>query len=111
MPFPLLVQNGLAAACNDETVQESELTPTGANLLDGRYAVFGYLIDGAALLQQAQVQPLEVAHAGEFYAHKPCSLSQHHHPAFLKSRLGGLRNQSLHRLCMSLRRSRNLHCC
>ncbi|KAK9821695.1 hypothetical protein WJX74_009402 [Apatococcus lobatus] len=36
-------------------LKESELTPTGANLLDGRYAVFGYLIDGAALLQQAQV--------------------------------------------------------
>ena len=36
-------------------LQESELTPTGANLLDGRYAVFGYLIDGATLLQQAQV--------------------------------------------------------
>lgn len=36
-------------------LKESELTPTGANLLDGRYAVFGYLIDGAALLQNAQV--------------------------------------------------------
>ena len=36
-------------------VQESELTPTGANLLDGRYAVFGYVIEGADLLQECQV--------------------------------------------------------
>lgn len=35
-------------------LQESELTPTGANLLDGRYAVFGYVIDGADLLQECQ---------------------------------------------------------
>lgn len=36
-------------------LQESELTPTGANLLDGRYAVFGYVVDGADLLQECQV--------------------------------------------------------
>ena len=36
-------------------LQESELTPTGSNLLDGRYAVFGYIIDGEDLLQQIQV--------------------------------------------------------
>ena len=36
-------------------MQESELTPTGANLLDGRYAVFGYVVDGADLLQECQV--------------------------------------------------------
>ena len=36
-------------------LQESELTPTGSNLLDGRYAVFGYVIDGEDLLQQMQV--------------------------------------------------------
>ena len=41
-------------ASHYRVLQESELTPTGANLLDGRYAVFGYLIDGAALLQNAQ---------------------------------------------------------
>jgi peptidylprolyl isomerase len=27
-------------------LKESELTPSGANLLDGRYAVFGYVVDG-----------------------------------------------------------------
>jgi cyclophilin family peptidyl-prolyl cis-trans isomerase len=27
-------------------LKESELTPTGANLLDGRYAVFGYVTQG-----------------------------------------------------------------
>lgn len=26
--------------------QESELTPSSANILDGRYAVFGYTIEG-----------------------------------------------------------------
>ena len=26
-------------------LKESELTPSGANLLDGRYAVFGYIVD------------------------------------------------------------------
>lgn len=27
-------------------LKESELTPSGANLLDGRYAVFGYVVSG-----------------------------------------------------------------
>jgi cyclophilin family peptidyl-prolyl cis-trans isomerase len=27
-------------------LKESELTPSGANLLDGRYAVFGYAVNG-----------------------------------------------------------------
>jgi len=35
--------------------QESELTPSGANLLDGRYAVFGYVVEGQDLLTQLQV--------------------------------------------------------
>jgi cyclophilin family peptidyl-prolyl cis-trans isomerase len=33
-------------------LKESELTPTGANLLDGRYAVFGYTVEGSELLQE-----------------------------------------------------------
>ena len=37
-------------------MQESELTPSGANLLDGRYAVFGYVVEGQELLQQLQVR-------------------------------------------------------
>ena len=37
-------------------LQESELTPSGANLLDGRYAVFGYVVEGQELLQQLQVR-------------------------------------------------------
>ena len=35
--------------------QESELTPTGSNLLDGRFAVFGYVVDNATLLADLQV--------------------------------------------------------
>jgi len=33
-------------------LKESELTPSGANLLDGRYAVFGYITEGADLLTE-----------------------------------------------------------
>eukprot|EP00889_Picochlorum_renovo_P006155 jgi/Picre1/33185/NNA_008510.t1 len=33
-------------------LKESELTPTGSNLLDGRYAVFGYITEGADLPQR-----------------------------------------------------------
>ncbi|GAB4816282.1 hypothetical protein N2152v2_003328 [Parachlorella kessleri] len=36
-------------------LKESELTPTGSNLLDGRYAVFGYVVEGAELLKEVQV--------------------------------------------------------
>jgi len=36
-------------------LKESELTPTGSNLLDGRYAVFGYITEGADLLKEMQV--------------------------------------------------------
>ncbi|KAL6770870.1 CYN38 [Auxenochlorella protothecoides x Auxenochlorella symbiontica] len=36
-------------------LKESELTPTGSNLLDGRYAVFGYVTEGAPLLKELQV--------------------------------------------------------
>ena len=39
-------------------LQESELTPSGANLLDGRYAVFGYVVEGQDLLTQLQVGDL-----------------------------------------------------
>jgi peptidylprolyl isomerase len=31
---------------------EPELTPAGRNLLDGRYAVFGYMIEGKEVLEQ-----------------------------------------------------------
>ncbi|MDJ0845044.1 peptidylprolyl isomerase [Crocosphaera sp.] len=31
---------------------DSELTPPGFNLMDGRYSVFGYLVDGKDVLQQ-----------------------------------------------------------
>lgn len=36
-------------------LKESELTPTGSNLLDGRYAVFGYVTDNSDLLKNMQV--------------------------------------------------------
>lgn len=51
-------------------VQESELTPTGANLLDGRYAVFGYVVDGADLLQECQagdlIEYIKVTDGGQY---------------------------------------------
>lgn len=33
-------------------LKESELTPSGTNILDGRYSVFGYVIDGQDLLRE-----------------------------------------------------------
>lgn len=36
-------------------LKESELTPTGSNLLDGRYAVFGYITQGADLLKEMEI--------------------------------------------------------
>ena len=51
-------------------LQESELTPTGANLLDGRYAVFGYVIEGADLLQECQagdlIEYIKVTDGGQY---------------------------------------------
>ena len=31
-------------------MRESELTPSGSNLLDGRFAVFGYVVEGQDFL-------------------------------------------------------------
>jgi hypothetical protein len=42
--------------------QESELTPTGSNLLDGRFAVFGYVVDNADLLGELQASRPDPAH-------------------------------------------------
>lgn len=36
-------------------LKESELTPTGANLLDGRYAVFGYIVEGQDAIKEFKV--------------------------------------------------------
>ena len=51
-------------------MQESELTPTGANLLDGRYAVFGYVVDGADLLTECQagdmIEYIKVTDGGQY---------------------------------------------
>lgn len=33
---------------------DSDLTPAGKNLLDGRYACFGYAVDGAELLKDVK---------------------------------------------------------
>lgn len=38
-------------------LKESELTPSGANLLDGRYAVFGYVTQGQDALGLMKVLP------------------------------------------------------
>lgn len=46
-------------------LKESELTPSGANLLDGRYAVFGYVTEGQDALGSMKVRPaLRFAFAG-----------------------------------------------
>ena len=36
-------------------LKESELTPSGTNILDGRYGVFGYAVEGQELLRDAKV--------------------------------------------------------
>ena len=36
-------------------LRDSELTPSGSNLLDGRYAVFGYVTEGKDYLESLQV--------------------------------------------------------
>lgn len=36
-------------------LKESELTPTGSNLLDGRFAVFGYMVENEAVLGELKV--------------------------------------------------------
>ena len=36
-------------------LKESELTPSGTNILDGRYGVFGYVVDGQELLRDVKV--------------------------------------------------------
>jgi len=36
-------------------LRDSELTPTGSNLLDGRYAVFGYVTEGKDFLESLKV--------------------------------------------------------
>ena len=57
-------------------MQESELTPTGANLLDGRYAVFGYTVEGSELLQELstgdKIEYIKVL-AGSQYLQQPKS--------------------------------------
>lgn len=37
-------------------LKESELTPTGSNLLDGRFAVFGYITQGQDALADFRVR-------------------------------------------------------
>lgn len=39
-------------------LKESELTPSGTNILDGRYGVFGYVVEGQDLLKDAKVGDL-----------------------------------------------------
>lgn len=48
---------------------EPELTPAGRNLLDGRYAVFGYLVDGKEVLEKLKegdvIESAEVVQGAE----------------------------------------------
>jgi len=36
-------------------LKESELTPSGTNILDGRYGVFGYVVEGQEVLRDVKV--------------------------------------------------------
>jgi Peptidyl-prolyl cis-trans isomerase (rotamase) - cyclophilin family len=49
---------------------EPELTPAGINLLDGRYAVFGYLIDGKPVLEKIragdEIERIEILNGAEY---------------------------------------------
>jgi cyclophilin family peptidyl-prolyl cis-trans isomerase len=36
-------------------LRESELTPSGTNILDGRYSIFGYVVDNQELLRDMKV--------------------------------------------------------
>lgn len=48
---------------------EPELTPAGINLLDGRYAVFGYLVQGKEVLEKIragdEIQTIEILNGAE----------------------------------------------
>lgn len=37
-------------------LKDSELTPTGSNLLDGRFAVFGYIVESESILADLKVR-------------------------------------------------------
>ena len=61
LPFSAFGTLGMAAPSNDVNgassqffffLFEPELTPAGLNLLDGRYAVFGYVVEGKEILNQ-----------------------------------------------------------
>ncbi len=51
----LTVDQNIDQKRDQKHTQESELTPTGSNLLDGRYAVFGYIVDNYNLLKDMKV--------------------------------------------------------
>lgn len=61
MPYAGAVLTLLVLRCAVRCVQvffllrESELTPSGSNLLDGRYAVFGYITQGQDALSSFKV--------------------------------------------------------
>jgi cyclophilin family peptidyl-prolyl cis-trans isomerase len=52
-------------------LKESELTPSGANLLDGRYAVFGYVVDVRAIRGRAR-RPCSLRAGGAPCDLRPC---------------------------------------
>jgi len=45
-------------------LKESELTPTGANLLDGRFAVFGYVTEDQDAVGYMQVGAVTIVGVG-----------------------------------------------
>jgi cyclophilin family peptidyl-prolyl cis-trans isomerase len=42
-------------------LRESELTPSGTNILDGRYSIFGYVVENQELLRDLKVDDEIVA--------------------------------------------------
>jgi len=51
---PKLAQPAASAGLQ-ALLYEPELTPAGLNLVDGRYAAFGYVIDGQDVLEELTV--------------------------------------------------------
>ena len=55
-------------------LKESELTPSGTNILDGRYAVFGYVTDGQELLREVKagdiIKSVKIVDGGENLVNK-----------------------------------------
>ena len=61
-------------------VKESELTPSGTNIWDGRYSVFGYVVEGQELLRELKagdvIKNAKVVSGEEFLVNKSTGAPQ-----------------------------------